>query len=155
MFPLIKNLSAVGTLDAKIHNNFKFQEYKGVITFFFDGSSIGGIYLISEDKLSETTWNEISLVFSQNIQEGRYELPNDKMFPIPLHFQEIWIDETGEKHGINYITDKNVGHVDVEQFDIEKGIFKASFNFTILDQGNRHQTIGNIDVTGWSDVNRK
>ncbi|QJP93944.1 hypothetical protein [Pseudomonas fluorescens] len=150
MFADIKTVADVGTLDAKIHG-FKFPDFEGRVTFFFDGSSIGGIYLISKQEISDTEWNEFSLVVSPDIQAKRYELPNAAV-PIVPNFREVWIDEHGETYSRNYVTDQKSGHFTVEKIDIKTGEFKAEFNVGIRDEGKRHQAVGKINVTGWSEV---
>ncbi len=149
MFADIKTVADVGTLDAKIHG-FKFPDFEGRVTFFYNGGSIG-IYVISKQQLSDTEWNEISFVLSSNIQTKRYELPNAAV-PIAPNFREVWIDEHGETHSRNYVTDQASGHFTVQNLDIKTGEFKAEFNVGILDEGKRHQAIGKINVTGWSEV---
>lgn len=150
MFAQIKTLADVGNLDAKIHG-FKFPDFKGRVSFFFDGSSIGGIYLIAKQQLSATEWNEISLLFSPDIQAKRYELPNAAIGSAP-NFREVWMDEHGETHSRNYVTDKNSGHFTVKKFDKKTGEFEAEFNVSVLDEGKGHQAIGKIQVDGWSEV---
>ncbi|WP_426236993.1 hypothetical protein [Pseudomonas sp. TWP3-2] len=149
MFADIKTRADVGTLDAKIHG-FKFPDFQGQVSFFFDGSSIG-IYLIAKQPLSETEWNEISFVVSQDIQPIRYELPNAAVNIAP-NFREVWMDEHGETHSRNYVTDKNSGHFTVKKFDRKTGEFEAEFNVSVLDEGKGHQAIGKIKVDRWSEV---
>ncbi|WP_426202415.1 hypothetical protein [Pseudomonas sp. TWP3-1] len=127
-----------------------FPTFKVRSRFFFDGDSIG-IYLIAKQQLSKTEWNEIGLVVSQDIQAIRYELPNAAVKIAP-NFREVWMDEHGETHSRNYVTDKNSGHFTVKKFDRKTGEFEAEFNVSVLDEGKGHQAIGKIKVDRWSEV---
>lgn len=150
MFADIKTVSDVGTFDAKIPG-FKYPEFQGTVTFFFNADSVGRIYLFSEQKRSDTEWNEMRLALSPDIQAKRYELPDSAVITAP-YFLEVWRDEHGETHSRSYVTDQKSGHFTVEKFDIKTGEFRAEFNVGILDEGKRHQAIGKINVTGWSEV---
>ncbi|UFQ01206.1 hypothetical protein [Pseudomonas fitomaticsae] len=153
MFADIKTVADVGTVAAKIHNNFELADFKGPVTFFFHASAMNKIYLLAKHKISDTEWYELSTVFLSDIQVKHYELPNPA-FPLSLSLRKTWVDDTGETHSKNFVTDKNIGYVTVEAFDIEVGIFEAGFNFTILSGGKSHQMIGNAKVTQWSDVTK-
>ncbi|MFJ7283389.1 hypothetical protein [Pseudomonas sp. NPDC099000] len=155
MSQLTESLSDVGTLNAKIHNNFPFPDYTGTVTHYFIGPR--HFYLFTSQKLSETETNEFNLAISPNIEAGRYELPNKEMIPTVPYFLKHWVDEHGAEQTERYNPDENNGYIVVKKIDKTLGIFEAEFNITLLTQGTpgkSHQAVGDINVTGWSE-NRK
>ncbi|BBP72687.1 hypothetical protein PHLH6_46910 [Pseudomonas sp. Seg1] len=130
-----------GDLTAAINNNYIISNFEGQPTIFTTNGKEVALYATYPH--SSTVSFCIQLNFSANIKQGRYEFhPNN--LPVPPSFSYT---EGGHTKGYN--SDKGAGHLEISEFDINEGTFKASFNFTFtdFDTNRRHQVVGNIDVS--------
>lgn len=151
-FPKTKDKidSGTGSLTAKIHNNYLYANYSGTPFVFVTNGELVALHTKHMEDLN--TWMNISFNFFASIENKRYEFHEDiPSAPRPPSFSLTRFDPiTGDTYGIGYSSKGNVGHIDIEEFDIDKGVLRASFNFTFEDFHDRtlHQVIGTIDVAG-------
>ncbi|MFJ2536735.1 hypothetical protein [Pseudomonas sp. NPDC087614] len=138
--------SGTGKLTATIHNNYIISSFKGQPTVFVtDGKKVA---LYAKHLDSPTVSFCIQLDFAADIKQGRHEFHPDNL-PVPPSFSY-----TVGSHTKGYSSDKRAGHLEISEFDINKGTFKASFNFTFtnFDTHRRHQVVGNIDVSDLEQI---
>jgi len=133
--------SGTGELTAAINNNYIISDFKGKPTVFVTDGKVVALYVIYEQYAS--TSFSIKLTFAADIKPRRHEYHPDNL-PVPPTFSY-----TEDGHTKGYNSDKGAGHLEISEFDINKGTFKASFNFTFtnFDTNRRHQVVGNIDVS--------
>lgn len=135
--------SGTGTIKAKINKDYITGEYDGIPSDFVTNNKI--VVLRASYAKPQDGSFEIVLEFHANIKKGRHEFSTEH-FPCPFSFS--WRTNAVIK---TYSSEKNAGFIDIEDFSIEKGILKASFNFTFtdFDTDQVHQVHdGHIDVQG-------
>ena len=135
--------SGTGTIKAKINKDYATDEYDGTPLYFLTDNEI--VVLRASYAKPQYGSFEIHLRFHANIKKGRHEFSTEH-FPCPFSFS--WRTNSVTK---GYSSEKNAGFIDIEDFSIEKGILKASFNFTFtdFDTDQVHQVHdGHIDVQG-------
>ncbi|KAE9648485.1 hypothetical protein [Pseudomonas sp. PB106] len=135
--------SGTGTIKAKINKDYVTDEYDGTPLYFLTDNEI--VVLRASYAKPQYGSFEIDLRFHANIKKGRHEFSTEH-FPCPFSFSR----RIGS--GIKgYTSEKNAGFIDIEDFSIDKGTLKASFNFTFtdFDTDQVHQVHdGSIDVQG-------
>jgi hypothetical protein len=137
-----RNESGTGFITARIKDYFT-DQFEGKPSIFVSDGELVALKAIYQK--STTTSFSIYLIFDANIEKGKHFFTEE--FPCPFSFS---YKESNYTKGYSSIED--AGSIDVEEFDIAQGIFKATFNFTFKDFDNnnkKHQIHdGQIDVQG-------
>lgn len=134
--------SGTGSVNARIKDYFT-DKFEGKPDFFVSDGELVALQATYQN--STSTSFTIHLIFEAKIEKGKHFFT--EKFPCPFHFLYI------QHHITKYYTSiKDAGSIDVEEFDIADGIFKATFNFTFkdFDNNNKEHQIhdGQIDVQG-------
>ena len=133
--------SGTGTVTAKLNKDYVTDKFAGEPSFFVTNRKNVALQAIYQLALDESF--QIHLIFDANIKKGRHEF-STQHFPSPFSFSHTLGSTTK-----GYTTATNAGFIDIENFDIDKGTFRASFYFTFTDFDTRevHQVYdGKIDV---------
>ena len=135
-----KTTSGTGMLTAKFYPKITNNDYLGIPRAFVTNRE--EVVLHTRQHISGNLYNMIQFRFRADIENKRYEFQADN--PATPSVLRYW------HHNNELASDENVGHIDIEDFDFEKGTLKATFNFTIIypPTGPRIQVIGTIDVAG-------
>jgi hypothetical protein len=133
--------SGTGFVNARIKDYFTDQFEGEPDIFLSDGKLVA---LKATYQKTPSTSFTIDLLFDATIKKGTHFFT--EKFPCPFSFSY-----TEHNHTKGYTSIKDAGLIEVKEFDIAKGIFKATFNFTFedFDNNKEHQIHdGQIDVQG-------
>jgi len=137
-----RNESGTGFVNARIKDYFT-NQFEGKPSIFVSDGELVALKAIYQK--STSTSFSIYLIFDANIEKGKHFFT--ERFPCPFSFSYTELNHTK-----GYTSIEDEGSIEVIEFDIDKGLFKATFNFTFKDFDNnnkKHQIHdGHIDVQG-------
>jgi hypothetical protein len=137
-----RNESGTGVVSARIKDYFS-DQFEGKPSIFVSDGELVALKAIYQK--SASTSFTIHLLFDAKIEKGKHFFT--EKFPCPFSFSY-----TEHNHTKGYTSIEDAGSIEVIEFDIDKGLFKATFNFTFNDfvnKNKKHQIHdGHIDVQG-------
>ncbi|PZW96226.1 hypothetical protein DFS28_106123 [Pseudomonas sp. 478] len=126
----------------------KFGKFEGVITRFITNGE--AVLLNAKHVLSETSYNQITFRFPENIENKRYEFYENGPLQ-PPSFAEFLCSGNWVRPHYSRV---DAGHITFN-FDLVEGTLDAEFNFTFYENTSQveRQVVGKIkDVKGLEHV---